>query len=250
MNAIWDSFKSNLGNEAVPLNKQWLDKYLGDLFSVGKFYFYTVDFSTFPDLQCPYVDPSALEYYGVAPDAFSFNLVLSSVHPGDMPFCQACEEVIMNFFQKLDKGELLHYKSSYTLRMKHKTGSYRYIQHQAMTLSVDSNGGMTHVINVHTDISHIKQESGGTMSLIGLNGRKSFIGIDPFNPDFSKTNPLSNREREILEYLARGFEAKDIGNILNLSYHTVRTHRRNMLKKLNASSTIEMIHKAKSNLFF
>ncbi|MBC6400648.1 MAG: hypothetical protein GDA42_11010 [Ekhidna sp.] len=44
MNAIWTSFKSNLGNEAVPLNKQWLGKYLGDLFSVGKFYFYMIDF--------------------------------------------------------------------------------------------------------------------------------------------------------------------------------------------------------------
>lgn len=50
---------------------------------------------------------------------------------------------------------------------------------------------------------------------------------------------LSQREQEILEYLARGHLYKEIADQLHLSYHTVRTHVQNIYKKLHIRSRAE-----------
>ena len=52
---------------------------------------------------------------------------------------------------------------------------------------------------------------------------------------------LSPREKEILTMVAQGKTAKEIAFDLNLSHHTVYTHRKNILKKLNLTSPTEMI---------
>jgi two-component system, NarL family, response regulator NreC len=52
---------------------------------------------------------------------------------------------------------------------------------------------------------------------------------------------LTPREREILQLLAEGRSNKDVAGILNLSLHTVETHRGNILQKLNLHGTPELI---------
>jgi DNA-binding NarL/FixJ family response regulator len=52
---------------------------------------------------------------------------------------------------------------------------------------------------------------------------------------------LTSREREILQMLAEGKSNKDVANLLNLSLHTVETHRSNILQKLNLHSVPELI---------
>jgi two-component system response regulator NreC len=52
---------------------------------------------------------------------------------------------------------------------------------------------------------------------------------------------LTSREREILQLLAEGKSNKEIAGVLNLSSHTVETHRRNLQDKLNLHSFAELI---------
>jgi len=52
---------------------------------------------------------------------------------------------------------------------------------------------------------------------------------------------LTPREREVLQLLAEGKSNKDVAAILNLSLHTVETHRGNILQKLNLHGTPELI---------
>ena len=52
---------------------------------------------------------------------------------------------------------------------------------------------------------------------------------------------LTTREREVLQLLAEGRNNKDVATILNLSLHTVETHRSNLLQKLNLHSGAELI---------
>jgi DNA-binding NarL/FixJ family response regulator len=53
--------------------------------------------------------------------------------------------------------------------------------------------------------------------------------------------PLSPREIEIVRHIARGLIAKEIASELNLSTHTIYTHRKNIMRKLNLSSASELI---------
>src|SRR5260370_5074482 len=43
---------------------------------------------------------------------------------------------------------------------------------------------------------------------------------------------LTSREREVLQLLAEGKSNKDVAAMLNLSLHTVETHRSNILQKV------------------
>jgi DNA-binding NarL/FixJ family response regulator len=60
---------------------------------------------------------------------------------------------------------------------------------------------------------------------------------------FSTSNysDLTKREKQIVLLFAKGLLAKDIAMSLNLSYLTVNTHRKNILRKLNLNSTTEII---------
>ncbi|MBA3901610.1 MAG: response regulator transcription factor [Bacteroidetes bacterium] len=67
---------------------------------------------------------------------------------------------------------------------------------------------------------------------------------------FQKQSPskeiqiLSEREKEILDFLAKGDRYKEIAEKLFLSVETVRTHIRNIYSKLQVNSRMEAINKA------
>jgi DNA-binding NarL/FixJ family response regulator len=52
---------------------------------------------------------------------------------------------------------------------------------------------------------------------------------------------LTERELEIVELVAQGLISKNIAKELHLSPHTVNTHRKNILKKLDLNSSSELI---------
>jgi DNA-binding NarL/FixJ family response regulator len=52
---------------------------------------------------------------------------------------------------------------------------------------------------------------------------------------------LSERELQITSLVCKGFTSKEIGEQLNLSLHTVETHRKNILKKLNLKKTTALV---------
>jgi two-component system, NarL family, response regulator NreC len=52
---------------------------------------------------------------------------------------------------------------------------------------------------------------------------------------------LTERERQIYQLLAEGNSNKDIANRLNLSLHTIETHRWRVMEKLDLHSTAELV---------
>lgn len=52
---------------------------------------------------------------------------------------------------------------------------------------------------------------------------------------------LTQRETEILKNLAEGLSTKKMADLLNLSPHTIQTHRKNIIKKLNIKSPTEFV---------
>ena len=62
--------------------------------------------------------------------------------------------------------------------------------------------------------------------------------------DATGANPLSEREREVLQYVARGYAYKDIGERLFISPKTVENHVRNILQKLHLNRKQELIRYA------
>ncbi|SRR5258706_6312962 len=52
---------------------------------------------------------------------------------------------------------------------------------------------------------------------------------------------LSDREKEVMQLLAEGRTNKEVATLLNLSTHTVDTHRTHIMQKLNLHNTAEIV---------
>ena len=66
--------------------------------------------------------------------------------------------------------------------------------------------------------------------------------------DALKSTPvLTRREKEIIQLLYEGLTGPQIAERLFLSPYTIETHRKNLLQKLNVSSTQLMLRYAKEN---
>jgi DNA-binding NarL/FixJ family response regulator len=71
--------------------------------------------------------------------------------------------------------------------------------------------------------------------------------VNAFQQDVSYVDAketLSDREKEVLQWLSKGFSYKEIAQNLFISIETVRTHIRNIYEKLHAGNKKEALRKA------
>lgn len=61
-----------------------------------------------------------------------------------------------------------------------------------------------------------------------------------------RTRSLTPREREVLAHIAAAATPAEIAAALDVSQHTVRTHVQNLLAKLDASSKVDAVARARS----
>ena len=66
--------------------------------------------------------------------------------------------------------------------------------------------------------------------------------------DLAKKFALTAREKEIINWVKDGLDSYQIAEKMFLSYHTIKTHRRNIHFKLGTSTTYELIKFANENL--
>ena len=69
------------------------------------------------------------------------------------------------------------------------------------------------------------------------------INIDkiPFKSLSSSSAQLSDRELQIIQFIAEGYTNSQIAAIIYLSNHTVNTHRKNIMKKLGVNNTAGIV---------
>lgn len=73
------------------------------------------------------------------------------------------------------------------------------------------------------------------------------IAKPSFN-DLKGSPKFTKREKQILQYIAKGKTTSQIANELFLSPLTIETHRRNMMQKLDVKNAIELINTATERL--
>ena len=80
------------------------------------------------------------------------------------------------------------------------------------------------VIELNDDLQRIKST---------INQVVNTIQTDSDEPD---NDPLSDREKEVLVCLSKGLKNNEIADTLNISVHTVITHRKNIVRKTGIKS--------------
>jgi DNA-binding NarL/FixJ family response regulator len=76
---------------------------------------------------------------------------------------------------------------------------------------------------------------------------ETFLADAPPQEGQAPRDPLTGREREIVQLLAEGNSSKKIAFILNISVKTVDTHRATIMRKLEVHSIVDLVHYAIRN---
>lgn len=223
-------------------------KKMAALMAPGKSYYYIANFH---NLQLELVSDSVYNFTGKKPEEVNMDLLLSLALPEEIEKIHKKEQVISDFFLGyLEPSEMMDYKIVYTYKMQDHKGNERVILHQATVLSINEEGRFVHVFSIHSDISHLVSNSTQEISFINIEGGKSYYNIDTSEGKFEEDNLskkkrlqelLSNRELEIIKEMALGSSADEISTSLNISPHTVKTHKKNILRKTNCKNSTQLV---------
>ncbi|MEA5257469.1 LuxR C-terminal-related transcriptional regulator [Arcicella aquatica] len=238
---IWGTVVKDAPEYPLELKLQLeLHKQLLNLFQPGTYYYYV--FNIF-QADFDYVSTGVTNLLGYMPEEMDIHLFLEIIHPDDKPYFIQFEQRITEFFKTLPFEKIPKYKMQYDLRMRTKDNRYVRILHQAVQIDFDETN-YYRTLDVDTDISHIKQDGIPSFSIIGLDGEPSYYNITETNTLTLSHDLFTRRERVILKMIVENKSSKEIASELFISHHTVNVHRKNILRKADVTTPIELVCKA------
>lgn len=242
LNKVWEDFPQNMGVEIKPLSHPSFERIIAELFSVGEFYYYLLNIGDNSIHNC---HENALRLHGLKQYPKYLQEIISLIHPEDIAFVIEAERMAIEKVQEIGWEHHLNLKSSYCFRMRTAHGDYQLFHHQALHTQKDEEGRLIQAINIHTNIHHITQVNNYTVAVTGIGGRSDFhqMHLMPTKPKNSPPDNFTRRELEILHLIANGYSSTEISDLLILSGHTIRTHRKNILRKTNAKNASELVKK-------
>jgi DNA-binding CsgD family transcriptional regulator len=164
------------------------------------------------------------------------KLLQKKVHKEDFSKCLNLTQKAFFEFLRMKPKEQQSFQFRFFFRMKKKMGEYAwFMQTSKSGQNVDKGPPMEigYLVELF-DLQHPLR----VMGIIETNFRRSEIfpdGIDDL------INKLSKREFEILQLARQGIKTKVIAEKLQLAENTIKTHRRNILKKLEVANIVQAI---------
>lgn len=247
---IWENLVIE-NNTATSLPLIDFNEITNAIFPLGPIYHYLSDFY---DLNVSEFSAGFEEAHGINPDQIAtVNDIVNLIHPDDLSFMVKAEKMASSFFtHTLGIEKITLYKISYNLRMKMADDKYHLFNHQGLILNLDENGNIAQSLNIHTNIDHLTQTNSYRISFISITDLPSYLNLEVKDPKNNFSMPplpmikFSPREMEIIRLMAEGHNTKSIAGKLFISIDTVKTHRKNILKKGGCKNALELIFKGLS----
>jgi len=165
----------------------------------------------------------------------------SLIHPDDLYMLLKAGMYFMSMgFAFEDKKKSKEYKVIFDYRVRGKESNYVRIIEQQIPLEFDKSG------NVWLALSLVDPSPDNDVNTPFRGRLKNQLSGELYNfppeDDIPRQNmSLTNREKEILQLIARGLISKEIADKLYISVNTVNTHRQRIIEKLNVTNTYEAI---------
>ena len=203
------------------------------------------------DLKFEYISKNFKACLGLDPvelKAKGMKYFWSRIHPEDIEVWLAALNHLMEFtLAEISEEDRTISNYTWNYRFKNAKGNYINIIQNTTPLAFDSDMkpiiGLAHYTVLN---ENIKMPITATAKLLNAQNEYETIYYYNFSQKLLKSG-VSNRERDVIRLLVLNYSSKEISTQLNISSHTVDTHRRNILKKLKISSTGELIGMLKIN---
>lgn len=179
--------------------------------------------------------------------------------------CRALEEVLLDLILLLDRERVIRYANQAAARLLKRdarimTGKYfelffpardyseqyQQVQHVLRSGEAGTSTGLVRFpaaeLFVNTLWVPVRELSGIVSGVVIISRDISELRPPSLQEQKSEDEvPVSGREQQVLNLIAEGKTNKEIGQMLFISPKTVDVHRSNIMKKLDAHNTAELI---------
>jgi DNA-binding CsgD family transcriptional regulator len=191
-------------------------------FSRGNYYYFN---SFFPEL---------LGYDRDYIDRVGIKVMQDSVHPDDFMKCLDITQQAISFYGNMKEEERYSTQFRFFFRIRQSKRLYQWVMQSNRHVHWDPSLpplDLAYIVELF-DQSH-------PMKVMGvLKTNRRTIELFP-TENASILSALSSRELEILRLIALGLSSKEISEKLVIASNTVKTHRRNILTKLNVKNMMQ-----------
>jgi DNA-binding CsgD family transcriptional regulator len=157
-------------------------------------------------------------------------IIVNGVYPD---FRRACGSIA--------REDVTRILMQYNFRFKRKDGKYVNLLEQLSIASVDSEGNPSLLLGNIISLNHADTlPVQCAIKLCPADELARTLFSRNYRNNSQPIGPLSTRERQILSLLALGKNSRTIAAELCISRHTVDTHRRALLRKLQCRSVVEL----------
>lgn len=242
----------NIKEILTPINSETTEEYwkqrtnaYRELFNIAdndKKFFAIVDLS---EPRIEFCSSQVYDFLGFNPHHITISNIFQLIHPDDAVRYTLDELRIAGFLKQLPAEQRCRYKFSKQLRIRNSSGRYVTVCQQMVVLNeAGPDNMMRALVYVSSAINCIDNAK------LRISALQSHLVDSSKEPDQNQAprdaeNPLSDREMEILQLLAQNMSTKEIADKISRSPHTVKNHRKNMLRKSGTSTTLELILLAK-----
>ncbi|MFD2917941.1 LuxR C-terminal-related transcriptional regulator [Psychroserpens luteus] len=238
-------------------DKPSLQEHIKKIIELDKFLPYSSTFfciTNTQDLKFEFISKNFKACLGLDPVELKTNgmrYFWRRIHPDDIKgWLTALNELMEFTLSEISEEKRERANYTWNFRFKNADDVYVNIIQNTTPLAFDSDGkpiiGLAHYTVLHPNI---KMELNASAKLLNEQNEYETIYFNNFSQKLL-SEVVSNRERDVIRLLLQDYSSKLISEKLNISPHTVDTHRRNILKKFNISSTGELIGMMKMNQHF
>lgn len=175
--------------------------------------------------------------------ALSATSIDHLIHPDDRMTLLKIGIKSLKFSYDLKGDERTDYKVINEFRLAMPDGQYVRVIEQHKAFKTDMRGRVWLALSM-VDLSPNQDPNLAVLSqLVNIRTGTTYSWLDEQTEE--EKTVLTRRESEVLQLVGRGLLSKEISHLLNISVHTVNTHRQRILEKMNANNTIEAIEAAK-----
>jgi DNA-binding CsgD family transcriptional regulator len=188
----------------------------------------------------PYISKNSEAIMGYPP-AYLMNLTpeayFALVHPEDLPAIRHMAEYMNNFMLAIENFNPLQYRFVFQYRLRQPGGGYTYLQDEKVVIE---NEHRRHVFfTLYKEASKEQAVAGAKLEIYQIQGCAQ-VKIEehvPRHPDMR----ITQREKEIVQLIRDGLSSLQISEMLAISVHTVKNHRRNLFQKAKVRNSRELL---------
>jgi len=237
---VWETQNHIEEENPIPTSVDVVN-HIASFFAPGEFYYYILNFNT---LQMEHVHENFTNILGYQTKGFEVNSILNALHPEDLGTMAEKEAAVAEFlFNYLPTAEILDYKTSYIMRLKHKDGEYKSILHQSKAINLSSDGKIHQVMAVHTDITHLNPAIDQKVTFIGIN-KPNYYCYDASKKTFTKEiaqMKFTDKETKVIQLISEGKNYNDISSELGVTKETIKSHKKNIYSKAGVNNAAQLI---------